>query len=113
MRELLASDAPEAAEAVEFFAHRACRELGSLVAALGGLDALVFTAGIGERSPAMRANICRRSAWLGIALDEAANEANAPVISAPDSAITVLVVPTDENHIIAESAYGLVKEESI
>jgi acetate kinase len=112
MRELLASDAAEAAEAVEFFAYRVSRELGSLVAALGGLDALVFTAGIGERSPVVRAKICRRSAWLGISLHEAANQADATVISAPDSAVAVLVVPTDENHIIAESAHGLVKEDS-
>jgi len=108
MRQLLASDAPEAAEAVDFFVHRAVRELGSLAAALGGLDALVFTAGIGEHSPAIRAAICRRSRWLGVALDEAANDANRTIISHADSAVAVLVVPTDENRVIAQHTAALV-----
>ncbi|HTH15378.1 MAG TPA: acetate/propionate family kinase [Magnetospirillum sp.] len=113
MRELLASDAPEAAEAVDYFIHRACRELGSLAAALGGLDALVFTAGIGERSAFIRAAICRRSSWLGIELDERANNENRTIISRPGSAVTVLVVPTDENRVIAEQTHALVQQREI
>ena len=81
MRTLLASDDPRAAEAVDLYVYRVGRELGSLAAALGGLDALVFTAGIGENSPAIRARVCREAAWLGVELDEAANEAGGPRIS--------------------------------
>lgn len=110
MRALLDSDAPDAAEAVDFFVHRAVRELGSLAAVLGGLDALVFTAGIGEHAPAIRAAICRRSGWLGISLDEAANDDNRTTISHPHSAVTVLVVPTDENRVIAEHTAAVVQE---
>lgn len=113
MRELLASDAPEAAEAVDFFVHRASRELGSLAAALGGLDALVFTAGIGERSPAIRSAICRRSAWLGISLDEAANQESRTIISPAQSPVTVLVVPTDENRVIADHTCALVQSREV
>ncbi|MCR6632836.1 MAG: acetate/propionate family kinase [Magnetospirillum sp.] len=109
MRELLASDAPEAAEAVDFFVHRCCREIGSLTAALHGLDALVFTAGIGERSAAIRAAICRGLDWLGVELDDAANAANAATISRPESRVAVLVVPTDENRVIAEDTRSLVQ----
>ncbi len=112
MRALLASDAPEAAEAMDFFVHRAVREVGSLAAVLGGLDALVFTAGIGERSAAIRAAICRRACWLGIRVDEAANDDNRTVISHPDSAVAVLVVPTDENRVIADHTAALVQEVS-
>ena len=75
MRTLLASADPRAAEAVDLYVYRIGRELGSLAAALGGLDALVFTAGIGENSAAIRARVCRDAAWLGVELDEAANEA--------------------------------------
>lgn len=109
MRALLASDAPEAAEAVAFFVHRCRREIGSLTAALGGLDALVFTAGIGERSAAIRAAICDGLGWLGIAVDAAANAADATVISRADAAVPVLIVPTDENRVIAEDTLSLVQ----
>jgi acetate kinase len=112
MRELMASKAPEAAEAVDFFVHRICREIGSLIAALGGLDALVFTAGIGERSAPIRTAICRRASWLGMALDETANAENRTFISSPDSAVAVLVVPTDENRVIAEHTHALVQKEA-
>ena len=102
MRDLIANDDPHAVEAVELFIHRICRELGSLSAALEGLDALVFTAGIGEHSPEVRKMVCERSAWLGIALDEAANRTSTSgVISAPDSKVKVMVVPTDEELMIA------------
>jgi len=101
MRALLDSDVPAAAHAVDLFAYRAARELASLAGALGGLDTLVFTAGIGENAPPVRERICRAAAWLGIALDDAANAGNRPVISAGASRVTVRVVPTDENLMIA------------
>jgi acetate kinase len=101
MRELLESDAPAARLAVELFVYRACRELGSLAAALGGLDALVFTAGIGENQPEVRSRICNGSAWLGVTLDAAANAAHGPRISTMDSRVAALVLPTDEESMIA------------
>jgi len=97
MRVLLASEAPAAKEAVDLFVYRIGRELGSLAAALGGVDALVFTAGIGEHSAAIRARVCRDAHWLGVRLDERANEAGLPRISALGAAASVWVVPTDEN----------------
>ncbi|KFG95654.1 acetate kinase [Burkholderia paludis] len=101
MRTLLASDAPAAAHAVELFAYRVARELAALAGTLGGLDTLVFTAGIGEHAPRVRELICRRAAWLGIALDDAANAANRAVISGDASRVTVRVIATDENLMIA------------
>ena len=101
MRDLLASKDPKAREAIELFVYRICRELGSLAAALHGLDALVFTAGIGEHAAPIRAAVCRKCDWLGIALDEAANRNGGPLISASDSRIKVWVIPTDEELIIA------------
>jgi acetate kinase len=104
MRELLRSEAPAAREAVDYFVYRLSRELGSLAAALGGLNALVFTAGIGENSPEIRAAICARAAWLGVELDDAANAAGDPRISRPHSAVSVWCLPTDEERMIAEQA---------
>jgi len=100
MRTLLASDLPAAKEAVELFVYRIGRELGSLVAALGGLDALVFTGGIGEHAAPVRAAVCRGAGWIGVQLDEAANARGGPLISPPGS-VPVWVVPTDENLMIA------------
>ncbi|WP_336965772.1 acetate/propionate family kinase [Sphingobium aquiterrae] len=108
MRALSASEAPEAEEAIDLFTWRAAREAGGLVASLGGLDGLVFTAGIGENHAGIRSRICRRLAWLGIAVDEAANAANAACISTPDSAITVRVIPTDEERMIALHSLSIV-----
>jgi acetate kinase len=102
MRTLLASAAPAAREAVDLFVYRIGRELGSLVAALGGIDALVFTGGIGEHAAPIRAPVCHDASWLGITLDEAANAAGGPRISAPGSKISVWVVPTDENLMVAQ-----------
>jgi len=102
MRTLLASDDPRAAEAVELFVYRAGRELGSLAAALGGLDALIFTGGIGENSAPIRAMVCRAAAWLGVDLDAAANEAGGPRISRPGGGVAVWVLPADEESMIAE-----------
>lgn len=102
MRDLESSDAPQAAEAVEYFCYRIARELGALAAVLGGLDALVFTAGIGENAPNVRARVCELSAWLGVRIDPAANAAKQMSIHAVDSAVHVLVVPTNEELVIAQ-----------
>jgi acetate kinase len=101
MRELLASPDQGAREAVDLFVYRAARELGSLAAAAGGLDALVFTGGIGEHSAPIRKAICRASRWLGIEIDDEANAGRAGRISAVDSPVSVWVVPTDEERMIA------------
>jgi acetate kinase len=81
--------------------YRAGREIGSLAAALGGLDALVFTGGIGEHSAVIRAKVCHQAAWLGLELDESANEATATCISTKHSKLSAWIVPTDENLMIA------------
>lgn len=107
MRRLLASDDPGAREAVELFAYRAAREIGSLAAASGGVDALVFTAGIGEHAPEIRARICERSAWLGIRLDPQSNRAGARRISTCDSSVSVWVLPTDEELMVARHTFAL------
>jgi acetate kinase len=101
MRTLLARDDPRARHAVDLFVWRICRELGALAGVLGGLDGLVFTAGIGERSAAIRERVCERAAWLGIALDPTANRAGGPRISAAGSRIAVYAIPTDEELMIA------------
>jgi acetate kinase len=106
---LLASREPDAALALDYFAYRAARELGSLTAALGGLDALVFTAGIGENSAEMRARICKRSEWLGLELDSGANAERAPRISSRASRVAVWVIPTNEELVIAEHTRRLLK----
>jgi acetate kinase len=101
MRELLASDAADARTAVDLFVYRVVRETGSLAAALGGLDVLVFTGGIGEHAAAVREGVCRSLRWLGVHLDRAANEAGARRIEAPESAVRLLVIPTDEDLMVA------------
>jgi acetate kinase len=101
MRTLLASNEPRAKLAVDLFVYRICRELGSLAAALEGLDALVFTGGIGERSAPIRARVCDRLAWLGISVDGTANEKGGPRISAPDAPTDAWVIPTNEELMIA------------
>ncbi|MEY4763684.1 MAG: hypothetical protein RI907_357 [Pseudomonadota bacterium] len=101
MAALLASEAPHAQEAVALFNHRVVREVGALTAVLGGLDALVFTAGIGEHAAPVRAAVVRALGWLGLSLDEAANASHATFISPADSRVPVLVVPTDEEAMLA------------
>ncbi len=101
MRALHASGEPRAALAVDLFVHRIGRELGSLAAALGGLDAIVFTAGIGERDAIVRARVCRHAAWLGVELDEHANDAHGPRISTAGSRTAAWVIPTNEELVIA------------
>jgi len=101
MRTLLESSDPAAAHAVDLFCYRVSRELGSLAAALGGLDAIVFTAGIGEHAPPVRERVCRAAAWLGVSLDPAANARHGPRISRADSAVAAWVIPTNEELMIA------------
>jgi len=110
MRELLASDAPEASNAVELFIYRAIRETGSLAAALGGLDVLVFTGGIGEHAAAVREGVCTALHWLGVRLDSAANSDGHRCISTPDSGVQVYVIPTDEDLVMARHTQALVKD---
>jgi len=100
-RALLASDRQEAREALDLFALRIAGETCRLATTLGGLDALIFTAGIGESQPAVRASVCERLSWLGVDLDEHANAANAFRITHEGSKIAAFVLATDEEHIIA------------
>jgi acetate kinase len=105
MRSLRAAGAPEAKEAIALFVYRILREIGSLAAALGGLDALVFTGGIGENDQETRAAVAAGCAWLGVSLDDEANRRHALRISTEGSAVAVLVIPTDEEVEIARSAW--------
>lgn len=112
MRDLLGRNESPARLAVNYFVYRAAREIGALTAALGGIDALVFTAGIGENSPEIRKRICEASAWLGLDLDEAANAKCLSKISTTSSKTSVWVIPTNEELMIARhtgSLLGLAK----
>ena len=113
MRTLLASQDPHAKEAVDMFVYRISRELGSLVAALGGLDGIVFTGGIGENSDVIRARVCRDASWLGVELDEAANGARGPRISKRNSRISAWVIPTNEELMIAMHTKQLLDAKGI
>jgi acetate kinase len=108
MRVLLDSAAPEAREAIELFCYRIVREIGSLAAALEGLDALIFTGGIGEHGAAVRKQVCTQLGWLGLTLNPAANIANESRISTADSQIDVCVIPTNEEWIIARHTAELI-----
>jgi acetate kinase len=108
VRELEESADPKAAFALEYFVYRAGLFAGMLAAALGGIDSFVFTAGIGENSPTMRARIAERLSWLGVALDPGANKASAQVISRKDSRVTVYVIPTNEELMIARHTLALI-----
>ena len=101
MRTLLASNEPAAQQAIDLFVYRIGRELGSLAAALGGLDAFVFTGGIGEHAASIREQVCRQAEWLGIRLDGEANAARRARISSANSAVSVWVIETDEERVIA------------
>lgn len=111
MRALLSSDDPGAEQAVELFVYRIGRELGSLTAALGGLDAIVFTAGIGENAPQIRERVCRDAAWLGVELDSVANAGGGPCISSPSSRVSAWVIPTNEELMIARHTRLLLDPE--
>jgi acetate kinase len=107
MRELQASDNPAAAIAIDYFVYRIGLNAGMLAAALGGLDAFVFTAGIGENSATIRARVAEKLAWLGTSLDPAANKAGTPRISQAQCKVPLLVVPTDEELMIARHTLSL------
>ena len=107
VRDLLASREPRARFALEYFTFRIAREVGALASVLGGLDGLVFTAGIGEHAAAVRADVCARLAWLGVRLDDPSNRAHGPTISAADSRVGVYVIPTNEEIVIARATLRL------
>ncbi|HEY1383423.1 MAG TPA: acetate/propionate family kinase [Dongiaceae bacterium] len=107
MKTLLESSDPKAKLAIELYCYRIARELGSFAAALGGLDALVFTGGVGENAAPIRARVCRDAAWLGLALDESANQRGGPLISTASSRVAAWVVPTDEELTIARHTQAL------
>ncbi len=111
MRTLLDRESTDAraAEAIELFVYRISRELGSLVAALGGLDTLVFTGGIGEHAPSIRARVCRAANWLGLDFDERSNEQSGPRISKATSGVSAWVIPTNEELMIAQHTQQLLK----
>jgi acetate kinase len=109
MRDLLANDSLPARQAVDYFIYRATCAAGSLAAALGGLDGVVFTGGIGENSAEIRARICRGLTWMGLELDEAANDAGGPWISKSSSAVSAWVVPTNEERMVAISVAELLR----
>ncbi|RWC98280.1 MAG: acetate/propionate family kinase [Mesorhizobium sp.] len=101
MQTLLGSSDPAAARAVDLFIYRVGREIGSLAAALGGLDTLVFTAGIGEHAPVIRQKICEAAEWLGVAVDNDLNQNDEGLVSSPQSRVDVLVIPADEEAAVA------------
>jgi acetate kinase len=109
MRELETSADPRARLAIDMFAFRVSREVAALANTLGGLDCLVFTAGIGEHSAAVRGSICRSLGWLGMTIDEGANSAHAGTISALDTQVEVRVIPTDEEVMIAHHTLNLMR----
>ena len=108
MRALQESDEPRAQEAIDYFLYRVGQSLGALAASLGGLDGLIFTAGIGENDAATRARVCQDAAWLGIEIDPKANERRDLKISVGDSTPSVWVIPTDEERMIAMHTFRLV-----
>jgi acetate kinase len=109
---LLSSPDPRAAEALNLFTYRIGRELGSLAAALGGLDAVVFTGGIGENAVPIRSAVCRDARWLGLELDEVANARRGPRISQSGSRVSAWVIPTNEELMIARHCQALLNAAS-
>jgi len=101
MRDLLGRSEPEASLAIDYFVYRAAKEIGALAAVLGGLDGLVFTAGIGENSAEIRRRICEASAWLGIEINEEGNASGGPRITTQRSKVSAWVIPTNEELMIA------------
>jgi len=112
MRTLLASDEPRAREALDLFVYRAAREIGSLAAALGGLDSIVFTGGIGENAAPIRSAICKASHWLGVELDEHANTSGGPCISRSGSRVSAWVIRTNEELMIARHTIDVLRGTS-
>jgi acetate kinase len=109
MRTLLASSDPRARLAIDLYCYRVSRELGSLAAALGGLDAIVFTGGIGENSAVIRERVCRNAAWLGVELDPAANASGGPRISTATARASAWSIPTNEELMIAKHTLRLLQ----
>jgi acetate kinase len=109
MRELEGSSEPAARLALDYFVYRAAKEIGAMAAVLGGIDGLIFTAGIGENSAEMRHRICEASAWLGVELDAEANARKGPRISTPRSKVSTWVIPTNEELMIARHTGELLK----
>jgi acetate kinase len=109
MRELNACGMPQAREAIDLFALRIAGEIARLTSTLGGLDGLVFTAGIGEHQPYVRASICKHLRWLGVDLNARLNEDNARIISNERSPVTVLVLATDEESVIARETVSVLR----
>jgi acetate kinase len=112
MRKLESSEAPAAKLAIDLFVYRIALEIGSLAAAMQGVEALIFTGGIGENRASIRARICADAAWLGVQLDEQANVDNAALISLPQSSVSVRVVPTDEEEMIAQHTEAWLQQQS-
>jgi acetate kinase len=110
-RDLLKDERPEAREAIDLFTSRIAGEIGRMTATLGGLDGIVFTAGVGEHQPEIRAAICERLRWLGVALDGKANTTNEPIISTSASSIATFVIATDEEQTIANEALSVLAAE--
>ena len=109
VRDLLASDTFGAARALDYLVYRIAREAGALAAAMGGIDGIVFTAGIGERSPAIRRRVMERLRWLGFELDSDSNERHGPLISSTGSRLKAYVIPTDEEQMIARHTLALLR----
>jgi len=109
VRELLANSDVNAQEAIDLFCYRAALEVGSLSTALKGCDALVFTAGIGENAAIIRKKICEQLSWLGIKINDQANEMNSVIISDNESKIRVSVIPTNEEYMIAKHTWNIVE----
>jgi acetate kinase len=112
MRTLLASSDLRAREAIALFVFRMAREIGALTSSLGGLDGLVFTAGIGEHAPAIRAMVCERLGWLGAKIDAIANTRNDFAIGTPDSRVAIHVIPTNEELMIARHTLEAIAPQS-
>lgn len=110
VKALLKQDTDKARFALDLFVHHTVRSIGSLAAALGGLDALVFTGGIGEHASSIRASIVQQCAWLGISLDETANQQHGPRISTKQSTASAWVIPTDEERMIAHHSWSIIKD---
>jgi acetate kinase len=113
MGALLAAKDPHAEEAIALFVYRIGRELGSLAGALGGLDALVFTAGIGEHAAEVRRRVLEDAAWLGVELDAAANAAGGPRLTHPASRVSAFVIPTDEDLMIARHSWDFMRCQAL
>ncbi len=112
VRDLLTSRAPEAAEAVDLFCYRVVREIGAMVAALEGIDAIVFTGGIGENSPEIREKVCNRLSWLGARLDHAANQSGNTRINLAESRVSILCIPANEEAVIVRHAASVITDRT-